>query len=176
MFNTDARLLCENPASGGESPCHPTEFRCASVLREPSLWRGIAVPPSGIQRHVCSARTQPLARNRFATQRNPEAPNCTGTQPLARNRRATPLLRSPRLVGTVCCRTSSAPNKKMKSWDSLVATLLLILNGHSGSSPSPSLHHAIWPASVFFGPPLPEDQPAGTRTSPTMTKTNIIIS
>ena len=43
-----------------------------------------------------------------------------------------------RLVGTVCCRTSSAPNKKMKSFDSLVATVLLILNGHSGSSPSPS--------------------------------------
>ena len=43
-----------------------------------------------------------------------------------------------RLVGIVCCRTSSAPNKKMKSFDSLVATVLLILNGHSGSSPSPS--------------------------------------
>ena len=67
-----------------------------------------------------------------------------------------------RLVGIVCCRTSSAPNKKMKSFDSLVATVLLILNGHSGSSPSPCHHHhyhhhhhhhhqhAIWPASSFL--------------------------
>ena len=37
--------------------------------REPSLWRGIAVPPNGIQMRVCSARTQPLPRNRLATQR-----------------------------------------------------------------------------------------------------------
>ena len=63
---------------------------------------------------------------------------------------------------------SSAPYTKIKSFDSLVAILLLLFNCHSGSSPSPSLHHAIWPASVFFGPPLPEDQPAGTRTSPAL--------
>ena len=92
------------------------------------------MPPSGIQRHVCSARTQPLARIRLATQRIPEARNCTGTQPLARNRRATPLLRSPRLVGTVCCRTSYAPNKKMKYLDALVVVPLAFSNCHSGSS------------------------------------------
>ena len=120
------------------------------------------MPPFGILRHRIVQRTKPLTSNRRATLRNPEAPNCTGTQPLARNRRATPLLRSPRLVGTVCCRTSSAPNKKMKYLDSWVATVLLILNGHSGSSPSPCHHHhyhhhhhhhhqhAIWPASSFL--------------------------
>ena len=47
----DARLLCENPASGGESPCHPAETRGTSALREPSPWQGIALPPSGILRH-----------------------------------------------------------------------------------------------------------------------------
>ena len=51
-----------------------------------------------------------------------------------RNRRATPLLRSPRLVGTVCCRTSYAPNKKMKYLDALVVVPLAFSNCHSGSS------------------------------------------
>ena len=50
-----------------------------------------------------------------------------------------------RLVGTVCCRTSSAPNKKMKCLDALVVIPLLLLNCHSGSSssppPSPSACH-----------------------------------
>ena len=43
-----------------------------------------------------------------------------------------------RLVGTVCCRTSSAPNKKMKYLDSLVATLWMLLKCLSASAPSPS--------------------------------------
>jgi len=64
--------------------------------------------------HVCSARTQPLAGNRRATLRNPEAPNCTGTQPLAGNRRATPLLRSPRLVRTVRCRAGYVEETKIR--------------------------------------------------------------
>ena len=92
------------------------------------------MPPFGILRHRIVQRTKPLTSNRRATLRNPEAPNCTGTRPLARNRRATPLLRSPRLVGTVCCRTSSAPNKKMKYLDALVVIPLAFSNCHSGSS------------------------------------------
>ena len=60
-----------------------------------------------------------------------------------------------RLVGASCCRTSSAPNKKMKSFDSLVATVLLILNGHSGSSPSPSPSPPPPPPSPSPPPPFP---------------------
>ena len=110
------------------------------------------MPPFGILRHRIVQRTKPLTSNRRATLRNPEAPNCTGTQPLARNRRATPLLRSPRLVGTVCCRTSSAPNKKTKYLDAWVVIPLLLLNCHSGSSRHHHHHHqhAIWPASHFL--------------------------
>ena len=33
----DARLLCKNPASGGESPCHPSESRGAELRRNPAL-------------------------------------------------------------------------------------------------------------------------------------------
>ena len=134
----------------------------------------------GVIWHQCSMTSEDGGR---ATPPPPEY-LLRGTQPLAGNpatsdATAAEYPRHPlatRLGGTVFCRMSSAPYTKIKSFDSLVAILLLLFNCHSGSSPSPSLHHAIWPASVFFGPPLPEDQPAGTRTSPTMTKTNIIIS
>ena len=53
--------------------------------------------------HVCSARTQPLAGNRHATLRNPEAPSCAGTQLLAGNF----------ATRIVCGRTRSREKRKL---------------------------------------------------------------
>ena len=108
----------------------PAERQEETAPRHRQVWFGLV----SLGRCTCAlphCENPASGGDRRATLRNPEAANCTGTQPLAWNRRATPLLRSPRLVRTVCCRTGYAeettiPCKKSKSVDSLTAILLLL--------------------------------------------------
>ena len=65
-----------------------------STSRHHQVWR-VGRRQNGEPRpmHACAARTKPLAGNRRATLRKPEAPKCAGTQPLAGSPRVTTLLR-----------------------------------------------------------------------------------
>ena len=141
------------PATGGKSPRSPIHVspsaRSCRARRRPSACR----TPRGIRTsrqaslvwtgepramHVCSARTQPLAGNRLATQRNPEAPNCTGTQPSARNPRATPCCARRHLSRPFV--TARVQEHKVFGVIGCYSIAALELTGSSTSpSPSPSL-------------------------------------
>ena len=84
--------------------------------REPSLWRGIAVPPNGIQMRVCSARTQPLPRNRLATQR------------IVQEHSSWQRILVPSLLAFAATRPDRLPHefRKTRYVESLVATRLLL--------------------------------------------------
>ena len=63
----DNTFLTAQEVCWGENPAAPvSRGRCTSALRQPSLWRGIAVPAYGIQRHFYFTWTQLLPRNRCA--------------------------------------------------------------------------------------------------------------
>ena len=115
----------------------PCRARRRPSARRTPRGNGIARQASGVGRsdpratHVCSVTPESPCQHTECSGaelcRNPATGGEPSCHPLAA-----------RLVGAVCCRTSSAPYKTIKYLDSLVANLLLLLNCHVGSSPSPS--------------------------------------